>query len=656
MPNRQAYQSELVNLRLFVSTLGASQKIQLMDNLCNYNYEIFNFSFCFPLLHRFLMNLRSSEPLTCKDVALRWFFEVAPSCVYMLPCKEVTNSEANSNDESLTYVERFQCCLCDVNFNMRHLIVRHYKEQHYDKLPKSILGEVLSFHCEVCEVSFKRKDHLVRHEESNFHRRRLEIFGDNQEELKNSIKQESNANTSQIPDDNSLLLKRKLTVNYSNASMANNDAHDEDNDYDDNVCNTTKLAKILSTSVEDIKEFSISNFEINNNQHNISSSSVISENDESIKLNCTNSCDDSICDQKPLGQFGTSSVSSCSRQQQSPERSRQSSNQYKETYAISEEVLDFQCDSYELDSIAEAHRRRFQAIVQNANDSVCDENKNKMNDPLVYREQSQTVRFSEMGRIVRSWVMEPLHNDTLDDCPSQLITNNIANESTCKERKPLVKDYDDEKYKNNIELIERTSQSAEAFSEIGKIVRSWVMEPFHDDTEQDRQTQHHIGLPQSNSFKSIRNLLKKEIDEEEEEEEEEDANFKLCEEDFIRNSYKLRCIVETEGAVIVDSDEERDDYEMIRIASIYDDYKNLKKEPHIKDECVNHDNNQGYLLEKNIECGDVHTIDSKNRKAIQRLSLDIKNIGICCEKIDSSINYNDNSEIKSLRKKASTFS
>ena len=48
------------------------------------------------------------------------------------------------------------------------MLVRHYREQHYEQIPPDIFGPS-TFTCKRCEISFKRKEHLYTHYTSRMH-------------------------------------------------------------------------------------------------------------------------------------------------------------------------------------------------------------------------------------------------------------------------------------------------------------------------------------------------------------------------------------------------------------------------------------------------------------------------------------------------------
>lgn len=81
-----------------------------------------------------------------------WVNKIVPSCVV-----DPTN----------------HCALCTKRMISTPVLIRHYREQHYDSLPEGIFGSNCQYICLKCDREFTRKDHLSKHLKSAFHLRDL---------------------------------------------------------------------------------------------------------------------------------------------------------------------------------------------------------------------------------------------------------------------------------------------------------------------------------------------------------------------------------------------------------------------------------------------------------------------------------------------------
>ncbi len=82
-----------------------------------------------------------------------WKEQVVPSCLLMKK-----GSTLN-------------CIFCTKGFRSSAAIIRHYREQHFDYIPKDIFGVKIEFRCVPCKMNFNRKEHLSSHLFSDYHKR-----------------------------------------------------------------------------------------------------------------------------------------------------------------------------------------------------------------------------------------------------------------------------------------------------------------------------------------------------------------------------------------------------------------------------------------------------------------------------------------------------
>lgn len=96
-----------------------------------------------------------------------WFCNVIPSCVY--------------RHRSIQFGQTifFICCFadCATPCSSQFTLVRHYREQHFDRLPPGIFGDLVLHICPTCGVDFKRAAHLQQHMKSNNHLARMAMQG-----------------------------------------------------------------------------------------------------------------------------------------------------------------------------------------------------------------------------------------------------------------------------------------------------------------------------------------------------------------------------------------------------------------------------------------------------------------------------------------------
>jgi len=109
-------------------------------------------------LYKFIIQYRK-ENIEDDSKLDHWLNFVAPSCVY--PNKGF-----------------FHCSFCDSFYKTHYLLVRHYKEKHYEQIPKDIFGPCNIFKCENCDVSYFRKEHYIKHLESEKHQRVQMVLND----------------------------------------------------------------------------------------------------------------------------------------------------------------------------------------------------------------------------------------------------------------------------------------------------------------------------------------------------------------------------------------------------------------------------------------------------------------------------------------------
>lgn len=98
-----------------------------------------------------------------------WLCHVAPSCVFRHRSTEFGQTSF------------FKCCFstCATPVSSQFALIRHYREQHYSRMPPGIFGTLVIFNCAACGVSFKREEHLNQHFSSLGHITQMAIRGIN---------------------------------------------------------------------------------------------------------------------------------------------------------------------------------------------------------------------------------------------------------------------------------------------------------------------------------------------------------------------------------------------------------------------------------------------------------------------------------------------
>ena len=114
-------------------------------------------------LAKFIINWRTENVPRDDPLLDFWFKNVAPSCVY--------HQETSKCDEA------FVCVFCKKEFRRSPYLIRHYKENHYEKMPDKIFGEKVIFKCEDCNLEFVRKDYLTVHLNSEKHLKTIDPDG-----------------------------------------------------------------------------------------------------------------------------------------------------------------------------------------------------------------------------------------------------------------------------------------------------------------------------------------------------------------------------------------------------------------------------------------------------------------------------------------------
>lgn len=96
-----------------------------------------------------------------------WLCYVAPSCVY------------KHRDATYGQTAFYKCCFSDCGrpVSSQFALIRHYREQHYTRMPEGIFGELVIFKCDACQITYKRRTHLLQHFQSISHISRMAMFG-----------------------------------------------------------------------------------------------------------------------------------------------------------------------------------------------------------------------------------------------------------------------------------------------------------------------------------------------------------------------------------------------------------------------------------------------------------------------------------------------
>jgi hypothetical protein len=108
-------------------------------------------------LYNFVVQYRSVDIQENNELLDKWLYEIAPSCCYPKRC-----------DGNILF---FKCFLCDLSsFKKTAYLVRHYREKHFDQIPKGIFGPLIIYNCDLCGTNYLRKENLTVHLQSDAHR------------------------------------------------------------------------------------------------------------------------------------------------------------------------------------------------------------------------------------------------------------------------------------------------------------------------------------------------------------------------------------------------------------------------------------------------------------------------------------------------------
>lgn len=96
-----------------------------------------------------------------------WLCQIVPSCVY------------RHRSDQFGQTSFYMCCFqdCGRPLSSQYALIRHYREQHYDRMPTGIFGTLVWFKCVACRVQFKRKKHLDKHYMSLNHISQMAMLG-----------------------------------------------------------------------------------------------------------------------------------------------------------------------------------------------------------------------------------------------------------------------------------------------------------------------------------------------------------------------------------------------------------------------------------------------------------------------------------------------
>lgn len=170
---------------------------------------------------KFITLYRNNKYQVSDEKVKLWLFKIAPSCV---------NLKENNEGE-----HRYQCHYCSKFFKKTQLLVRHYREQHYDELPEKIFGEQYPFECTVCVVKFKRVEHFNYHMQSKEHLNKSEEESSSDEELveikEHSTRTATKRKLEEDSQEESKKSKRESLVTFSQAIEILNNTTDTSLDY-----------------------------------------------------------------------------------------------------------------------------------------------------------------------------------------------------------------------------------------------------------------------------------------------------------------------------------------------------------------------------------------------------------------------------------------
>lgn len=173
-------------------------------------------------LIKFITVYRNDKYKVSDEKVQLWLFNIAPSCV---------NLKKNNEGEN-----RHQCHFCNNYFKKTQLLVRHYREQHFDDLPEKIFGEQYPFECSVCVVKFKRVEHLNYHMQTKEHLNKSQgEFSSSDEEVVDVKAHSTRATTKRKIEEEtegeSKKAKRESLVTFSQAIEILNDTTDSSLEY-----------------------------------------------------------------------------------------------------------------------------------------------------------------------------------------------------------------------------------------------------------------------------------------------------------------------------------------------------------------------------------------------------------------------------------------
>lgn len=142
-----------------------------------------SYSTRFTALEDFIVETRRISPCVAefKNIDLRergdentirmitWLTHVAPSCVYRY-------RRADFGQTGF-----YACCFqnCHTLVSSQFTLIRHYRTQHYNRIPVGIFGAIILHKCYPCKLEFKRVHLLNQHLMSPIHIKRMCMLGKN---------------------------------------------------------------------------------------------------------------------------------------------------------------------------------------------------------------------------------------------------------------------------------------------------------------------------------------------------------------------------------------------------------------------------------------------------------------------------------------------
>lgn len=107
-------------------------------------------------LIKFITLYRSDRFLVTDERVKLWLFKIAPTCVNKIK-------------------DSYACHCCRRKFKSSSVLIRHYRELHYEDLPERIFGEQFPYSCESCNMKFKRVEHYNNHMQSMEHAKKSNL-------------------------------------------------------------------------------------------------------------------------------------------------------------------------------------------------------------------------------------------------------------------------------------------------------------------------------------------------------------------------------------------------------------------------------------------------------------------------------------------------